>query len=137
MPRRIVPSVPLTPSQKGRQRLLRPGIPTTWSGKLLLYIESQDPRLLDKEAGQIYLRIRKSGARVLGPIPLPVEKESGPSEREEGHRVHRRLLQILFPREETIAVLEKLSLSPTVRSSILVEETEMEDPSVAVKQADS
>jgi len=137
MTRRIVPSTPPVPPKKARRRLVEPGIPSAWSNKLLLHIESPDPRLLDKEAGKIYYRIRESGARVWGPIPLPVDRRSGSSEGEDGQRIHRRLIQILFPREETITLLEKLSLSRTVQSSILVEEADLGDPSAAAKRGES
>jgi len=137
MARRIVPSPPAPPAKKTRRRPLRPEDRSIWTGRLLLYLESPDPRLLDKEAGKLYHRIHESGARMQGPVPLPVdERPSGP-ERPALQRIHRRLFHILSPGEETAGLLEKLSLSQTVESSILVEETEPEDASPATRTGES
>lgn len=110
--------------KKKRRRQITPAEAGRWRGKLLLQLESPDPRLLDKEAAKIYQRIRQSGARVEGPIPLPVRTVPGTPGRGERQCTHVRCFQVFCPRDETISVLEQLSLSQIVRSSILVEEME-------------
>jgi small subunit ribosomal protein S10 len=123
MVRRIFPSTPRPPEEKKkRRRQVTPAEAGRWRGKLLLQLESQDPRILDKEAAKMYQRIRQSGARVEGPIPLPARTVPGTSGKQDRQRIHVRCFQIVSPKDETISVLEQISLSQIVRTSILVEE---------------
>ncbi|MEW6442183.1 MAG: hypothetical protein AB1640_14695 [bacterium] len=126
MARRYVPSppppAPKRPSRGAKARSLQPDDRIAWDSRLLLTIESPDPRLLDKEAGKLYHRIAGSGARVRGPIPLEVRSVPPPSAQGTDLRLHRRLFLILFPKEETVSILEKLSLSESVHGTIEVEE---------------
>lgn len=127
MVRRIFPSTPRTPGgKKKRRRQVTPAEAGQWRGKLLLQLRSPDPRILDKEAAKMYQRIRQSGARVRGPIPLPVRTVPEAPGQQDRQRIHARCFQIVSPKDETIAVLEQISLSQIVRTSILVEE-EMEE----------
>jgi len=94
---------------------------TGWRSEVLLFLESEDPRVLDKETYKIFCRLRETAANLKGPIPLPVRRSSA-SAREAG--VHRRLFKIFFPTEKTISLLEKLPLSGSVHASINVEEAD-------------
>lgn len=126
MVRRIFPSTPRPPEEKKkRRRQVTPAEAGRWRGKFLLQLESSDPRILDKEAAKMYQRIRQSGARVEGPIPLPVRTVPATPGKQDRQRIHVRCFQIVSPKDETIAVLEQISLSQIVRTSILVEQ-EME-----------
>ena len=82
-----------------------------------MYLEGRDPKLLDKETHKVYHRVAATGCRVEGPIPLPVRighaAEEGPST-----RIHRRLFRFLSPTERTVSLLEKLSLSGSVTTSL-------------------
>src|SRR5207253_4233078 len=82
------------------------------------------PILLDQSAGEIVETAKRTGAKVVGPIPLPtrinkftvlrsphVDKKS----REQFEiRTHKRLLDILEPTQQTLDALMKLDLSAGV-----------------------
>lgn len=87
-------------------------------------LKAFDHKLLDKSALEIVGTVRRTGASVRGPIPLPtrinkytvlrsphVDKKS----REQFEiRTHNRLLDILEPTQQTIDALMKLDLSAGV-----------------------
>lgn len=93
-----------------------------WESRILLYLEAEDPKLLDKETQKVYRKIGGTGAKIRGPVPLPVTRLPESQTTLHTDRVHRRLFQILFPTEKTVSLLEKLALSGSVRTSISVEE---------------
>ncbi|MFO8049897.1 MAG: 30S ribosomal protein S10 [Desulfosudaceae bacterium] len=96
--------------------------------KIRIKLKAYDHRLLDQSALDIVDTARKTGAMVLGPIPLPtrinkycvlrsphVNKKS----REQFEmRTHKRLLDIMEPTQQTVDALMKLDLSPGVDVSI-------------------
>ena len=89
--------------------------------KIRIRLKGYDHKLLDLSTGEIVDTARRTGATVVGPIPLPttinkytvlrsphVDKKS----REQFEmRTHRRLLDILEPTQQTIDSLMKLELS--------------------------
>ena len=93
-----------------------------WESRILLYLEAEDPKLLDKEAQKVYRKIDGTGAKIQGPVPLPVTRLPESQTTLDTDRVHRRLFRILFPTEKTVSLLEKLALSGSVKTSISVEE---------------
>jgi small subunit ribosomal protein S10 len=92
--------------------------------KIRIRLKAYDHKLLDQSAGEIIETARQTGAKVAGPIPLPtrisrytvlrsphVDKKS----REQFEiRVHKRLLDILEPTQQTLDALMKLDLSAGV-----------------------
>ena len=92
--------------------------------KIRLILKSYDHQLLDKATKQIVLTARKTGAEVVGPVPLPnrekcftvlrsphIDKKS----REQfGLTTHHRLLDIISPTEPTMDALMKISISAGV-----------------------
>jgi small subunit ribosomal protein S10 len=92
--------------------------------KIRIRLKAYDHKLLDQSANEIVTTARKTGARVAGPIPLPtrihkytvlrsphVDKKS----REQFEiRVHKRLVDILDPTQQTVDSLMKLDLSAGV-----------------------
>jgi len=88
--------------------------------KIRIRLRAYDHRLLDQSTGDIVQTARNSGARVVGPIPLPtrtsrftvlrsphVDKKS----REQFEiRTHKRLIDILEPTQATVDALMKLEL---------------------------
>ncbi|MCX5776576.1 MAG: 30S ribosomal protein S10 [Candidatus Firestonebacteria bacterium] len=88
--------------------------------KIRIKMKSYDHRLLDKSVVEVVNVAKRTGARVIGPIPLPtkisrytvlrsphVDKKS----REQFEiRVHKRLLDILEPTPKTVDMLSKLDL---------------------------
>ena len=92
--------------------------------KIRIRLKGYDYRLLDQSIVEIVETVKRTGATVIGPIPLPtkisrftvlrsphVDKKS----REQFEvRVHKRLLDILNPTPETVDALMKLNLSAGV-----------------------
>jgi small subunit ribosomal protein S10 len=94
------------------------------SQKIRIRLRAFDHKLLDQSTKEIVETARRTGARVAGPIPLPVrvnrytvlrsphvDKKS----REQFEiRTHKRLLDILEPTQQTVDQLMKLDLSAGV-----------------------
>jgi len=92
--------------------------------KIRIRLKAYDHKLLYKSVDEIVETARRTGAKVIGPIPLPtvinkycvlrsphVDKKS----REQFEiRTHKRLLDILEPTQQTIDALMKLNLSAGV-----------------------
>ena len=92
--------------------------------KIRIRLRGYDFRLLDQSAADIVERAKRTGARVAGPIPLPtainrytvlrsphVNKKS----REQFEvRTHKRVIDILQPKQQTIDALMKLDLASGV-----------------------
>ncbi len=88
--------------------------------KIRIRLKAYDHRILDQSTSEIVDTARRTGANVVGPIPLPtvrnrwtvlrsphVDKKS----REQFEiRTHKRLLDILQPTPETVDALMKLDL---------------------------
>jgi small subunit ribosomal protein S10 len=89
--------------------------------KIRVCLKSYDYKLLDKSVQEIVDTVKRTGANVAGPIPLPttinkfcvlrsphVDKKS----REQFEiRTHKRLLDILEPTQQTVDSLMKLDLA--------------------------
>ena len=84
--------------------------------KLLAY----DHRLLDMSTGEIVETAKRTGALVIGPIPLPTKREiftvlrsphvDKKSREQFQIKTHKRLLDIINPTAKTIDALKKLDL---------------------------
>ena len=89
--------------------------------KIRIRLKAYDHRVLDQSVGEIVETAKRTGARIVGPIPLPtvlnkytvqrsphVDKKS----REQFEiRTHKRLLDIVEPTPQTVEALMKLDLS--------------------------
>lgn len=98
------------------------------SDKIRIKLKAFDHKILDQSVGEIIDTASRSGARVAGPIPLPtkihkycvlrsphVNKKS----REQFEmRIHRRILDILNPTNQTMDELMKTDLSAGVEIEI-------------------
>ena len=96
--------------------------------KIRIRLRAYDHRLLDRSVREIVDTVRRTGARVAGPVLLPtainrwtvlrsphVDKKS----REQFEiRTHKRLLDILEPTQATLDALMKLDLSAGVDVAI-------------------
>jgi small subunit ribosomal protein S10 len=96
--------------------------------KIRIKLKSFDHKLLDKSTLEIVDTVRRTGARIAGPVPLPtrisrycvlrsphVDKNS----REHFEiRTHKRLVDILEPMQQTIDALMKLDLASGVEVEI-------------------
>ena len=90
------------------------------SDRIRIKLKAYDYRILDKAVAEIVDSAKSTGASIAGPIPLPtrihkytvnrsvhVNKKS----REQFEmRIHKRLLDILEPTQQTVDALGKLSL---------------------------
>lgn len=87
-------------------------------------LKAFDYRLIDKSAKEILETAKRTGARVLGPIPLPTKKERftvlisphvNKNARDQYElRTHKRLMDIVDPTEKTVDALMKLDLAAGV-----------------------
>ena len=89
-----------------------------------LNLQSYDPRQLDKAVKQIVLTAKRTGAQLMGPVPLPnkrrrftvlrsphIDKKS----REQFElTTHKRILDIISPSDKTMDALMKLNISSGV-----------------------
>ena len=89
--------------------------------KIRIRLKAFDYKLLDQSVGDIVETARRTGARVIGPIPLPTEINKfcvlrsphvDKKSREQFEiRTHKRLLDIVEPTPQTVDSLMKLELS--------------------------
>ena len=92
--------------------------------KIRIRLKAYDYKILDQSVGEIVQTARRSGASLVGPIPLPttinkftvlrgphVDKKS----REQFEiRTHKRVVDIVDPTEQTVEELMKLELAAGV-----------------------
>ncbi|MEK7765700.1 MAG: 30S ribosomal protein S10 [bacterium] len=88
--------------------------------RIRIKLKAFDHRLLDQSAVEIVETVRRMGATVSGPIPLPTRIErftvlrsphiDKRSREQYEIRTHRRLLDILEPTTKTVDALMKLEL---------------------------
>lgn len=88
--------------------------------KIRIKLRSYDHNLVDKSTEKIVKTVRTTGAAVVGPIPLPTEKEiftvlrsphvNKKSREQFQLRTHKRLIEIFSPNAKTVDALSKLEL---------------------------
>lgn len=88
--------------------------------KIRLKLKSFDHKLLDISMEEIVETVKKTGASIMGPVPLPTKKEiftvlrsphvDKKSREQFELKTHKRLLDILEPTGKTIDALRKLDL---------------------------
>jgi len=96
--------------------------------RIRIRLMAYDYRLLDLSCGEIVETVKKTGATLSGPIPLPTKREvftvlRGPTidkkSREQFQiKTHKRLLEIVNPTAKTIDSLKKLDLPAGVSVEI-------------------
>lgn len=87
-------------------------------------LKAFDYKLIDKSAGDIIETAKRTGAQVVGPIPLPTKKERftiliSPHVNKDARdqyelRTYKRLLDIVTPTDKTVDALMKLNLAAGV-----------------------
>ena len=88
--------------------------------KIRIRLKAYDYRIIDKSARKIIETAERTGAVVVGPIPLPTEKNKitvlkssfvNKDAREQFEmRIHKRLIDVLEPNTKTIDALMSLDL---------------------------
>jgi small subunit ribosomal protein S10 len=94
------------------------------SQTIRIRLKAFDHRLIDRSAREIVDTAKRTGARVLGPIPLPTKKERftvliSPHVNKDARdqyeiRTHKRLMDIVDPTDKTVDALMKLDLAAGV-----------------------
>lgn len=92
----------------------------TDSARIRIKIRAYDHKLIDQSARQIVDTAKRTGATVIGPVPLPTEKTKytvnrstfvHKNAREQFEmRIHKRLIDIGQPTSKTIDALSNLNL---------------------------
>ena len=92
--------------------------------KIRIRLRAYDHRILDQAVEDIVETAKRTGAKVVGPIPLPTRREDytvlrGPhidkKSRDQWQvKTHKRLIDIIEPTAKTIDALRKLDLAAGV-----------------------
>lgn len=92
--------------------------------RIRIRLKAFDHRLIDRSAHEIVDTAKRTGAQVLGPIPLPSKKERftiliSPHVNKDARdqyelRTHKRLMDIVNPTDKTVDALMKLDLAAGV-----------------------
>ncbi len=88
--------------------------------KIRLKLKAYDHRLLDQAVVEIVETVRRTGAQICGPVPLPTKREiytvnrspviDKKSREQFELSTHKRLIEIYEPTSKTIDALRKLNL---------------------------
>ncbi len=92
--------------------------------KIRIRLKAFDYRLIDQSAREIVQTAKRTGAQIIGPIPLPTKKErftvlTSPHVNKDARdqyeiRTHKRMLDIIEPTDKTVDALMKLDLAAGV-----------------------
>ncbi len=98
--------------------------------KIRIRLKAYDHRVLDQSAQRIVETAERTGARVVGPVPLPTQRERFTVRRSsfidkdsQEHfeiRTHKRLIEVLDPDSKTIDTLMRLNLPAGVDIEIKI-----------------
>ena len=96
--------------------------------RIRIRLKAFDHKLIDQSTQEIVETVKRTGAHVKGPIPLPTNKERftvliSPHVNKDARdqyeiRTHKRLLDIVEPTEKTVEALMKLDLAAGVEVQI-------------------
>ncbi len=103
---------------------------TKHKNKIRIRLKAYDHRILDQSARRIVEAAERTGARVVGPVPLPtklerftVRRSSFIDKDSQEHfeiRTHKRLIDVLDPDNKTIDTLTRLNLPAGVDIEIKI-----------------
>ena len=98
--------------------------------RIRIRLKAYDHRVIDQSAVEIVETVKRSGAKVAGPIPLPTRVErftvlrsphvDKKSQESFEQRTHKRLLDIIEPTAKTVDELKKLNLPAGVDITIKI-----------------
>ena len=88
--------------------------------KMRIRLKAYDHVILDQSAQKIVETAKRTGAEVVGPIPLPTKREvitviRSPHKHKDSReqfemRTHKRVIDVLFPTQTTIDAFNKMQL---------------------------
>ena len=100
----------------------------TNANKIRILLKTYDHKILDQSVQKIVNTVKKTGAKVSGPIPLPTEINKfcvlrsphvNKDSREQFEmRTHKRLIDILDPSPDTVESLQKIDLPSGVNIEV-------------------
>jgi small subunit ribosomal protein S10 len=98
--------------------------------RIRIRLKAYDHRVIDQSALEIVETVKRSGAKVAGPIPLPTRIErftvlrsphvDKKTQETFEQRTHKRLLDIIEPTAKTVDELKKLNLPAGVDITIKI-----------------
>lgn len=96
--------------------------------RIRIKLKAYDHRLLDQSVAEIVKNTRNTGAKVVGPVPLPTDRTiytilrsphvDKKSQDQFQMLVHKRLIDIVNPTQQTTNALKKLNLAAGVHVEI-------------------
>lgn len=96
--------------------------------RIRIKMKAYDHKLLDRSVAEIIQSTKNTGAKIVGPIPLPTEKSlytviksphvNKKSQEQFEMLIHKRLLDIVNPTPQTTGALKNLSLPAGVHVEI-------------------
>ena len=97
-----------------------------------IILKAYDHQLVDASAAKIVDTVKREGAIVSGPVPLPTKKEvvtilravhkDKDSREQFEQRTHKRLIDIITPTKKTVEVLSRLEMPAGVFIDIKMKE---------------
>ena len=88
--------------------------------KIRIRLKAFDHKLLDASAAKIVAAAKSTGAKVVGPVPLPTDREVytilravhkyKDSREQFEQRTHKRLIDIITPTQKTVDALQRLEM---------------------------
>ena len=98
--------------------------------KVRIRLQAYEHRILDQSVAEILNTVKRTGSRVVGPVPLPTRIErftvnrsphvNKKSMEQFEIRTHKRVLDIIDPTNRTVDELKKLSLPAGVDISVKI-----------------
>ena len=98
--------------------------------RIRIRLKSFDSRLIDQSSQKIVITAQKSGAKVVGPVPLPTSKKrwcilKSPHVNKRGGehyeiRIHKRMIDIVDPPATTVEALMQVDLPAGVNIEIKI-----------------
>ena len=96
------------------------------SQKMRIILKAYDHQLIDFAASKLIDTVKKTGAKVSGPVPLPTKKEvvtilravHKDSREQFEQRTHKRLIDVLTPSQKTVDALSRLEMPAGVAIDI-------------------
>lgn len=99
--------------------------------KIRIRLKAYDHELIDQSTKKITETASRTGAKIVGPIPLPTEKHrytvtTSPNADKDARehfemRIHKRLIDILEPTPKTIESLQRIDLPAGVDIEIKIQ----------------
>lgn len=98
------------------------------SQKMRIILKAYDHQLIDFAVSKLIDTVKKTGAKVSGPVPLPTKKEVvtilravhkyKDSREQFEQRTHKRLIDVLTPSQKTVDALSRLEMPAGVAIDI-------------------